>query len=481
MIPSQFWKSDIRERITLWLPWLIISAVIALSALIGLGYDHLPLKLLAIAAAGGLYALLALRNLPLALTVVVLVSAPSGFTLGTGRATPLPLGFLLMAFLCGVWLLRMLLEERRVRLQPSPFNRPAGLFLLAALLSWLIGNLIWDYRLYVNKNLLIVQGGQFALYLLSFGAAWLTAHQSLSERLLKTWTVIVIALGIGEMALELLGQYGGRSRGLTGSIFIFSIPLLAAQLAFNPALSRRWKVAAVLGLGIWAIWVPRTLDWKGGWLPALVGLGVLLLFRPRREILLAGLLGLGLVVLGKDWLYQQVVASDFGSGGTRPYIWQDIARLVLPRSPLFGLGLANYMYYWFLPGFIPSSRLFAGWDKWNAYWYAIPSHSMYVDTFAQTGLIGLGLLLWALGALLLILLRVIRRLPPGFLRAYALGVLGGYVGILFASFSFADWLIPFVYNITITGFAHSVYAWMLVGSVVGLFYRLEGQEIERTA
>jgi len=53
--------------------------------------------------------------------------------------------------------------------------------------------------------------------------------------------------------------------------------------------------------------------------------------------------------------------------------------------------------------------------------------------------------------------------------------------MLVGSFLFADWLIPFVYNITITGFRHSVYAWILLGSVLGLYYSQQGEKSGITA
>ena len=45
--------------------------------------------------------------------------------------------------------------------------------------------------------------------------------------------------------------------------------------------------------------------------------------------------------------------------------------------------------------------------------------------------------------------------------------------MLAGSFLFADWLIPFVYNITITGFSHSVYSWILLGSVLGIYHNMD--------
>jgi uncharacterized membrane protein len=64
-----------------------------------------------------------------------------------------------------------------------------------------------------------VQAGQFALFALSFAAAWLTAHHNLSENDLRRWTLIISLLGIGTMLVEVLfGYYGLRARGMTGSV-----------------------------------------------------------------------------------------------------------------------------------------------------------------------------------------------------------------------------------------------------------------------
>jgi hypothetical protein len=98
---------------------------------------------------------------------------------------------------------------------------------------------------------------------------------------------------------------------------------------------------------------------------------------------------------------------------------------------------------------------------------------MFVDVYAQTGLVGLVLFVWGMIAALVILYQTSRRFPPGFTRSYLLGIFAGFAAMLVGSFIFADWLIPYVYNITITGFSHSVYSWILLGSGLGLYFRTE--------
>ena len=62
------------------------------------------------------------------------------------------------------------------------------------------------------------------------------------------------------------------------------------------------------------------------------------------------------------------------------------------------------------------------------------------------------------------------------MKAYTMGVLGSFIAMLVGSFFFADWLIPFVYNITITGFSHSVYSWIFIGTVLGLYFQKEAHQ-----
>jgi hypothetical protein len=91
---------------------------------------------------------------------------------------------------------------------------------------------------------------------------------------------------------------------------------------------------------------------------------------------------------------------------------------------------------------------------------------MLVDIYAQSGLVGLALFLWGIGAALWLAYRLRRRLAPGFFQAHATGVLCGSAALAFSSVFFADWMMPYVYNITITGFSHSVYTWLLIGTLV---------------
>jgi hypothetical protein len=107
------------------------------------------------------------------------------------------------------------------------------------------------------------------------------------------------------------------------------------------------------------------------------------------------------------------------------------------RSPVLGLGLVNYKFHWADPSFIPITRLAAGWETWNLWGFAPPSHNLFVDVYAQTGLLGLGLFLWGMIAMLYVLIKTLRRTPPGgFTRAYVTSILCGFIAMLIGSFVF---------------------------------------------
>lgn len=445
---------------------LVVVGVLLLS--LWIGYRP-PLSPFWIAASLGLLlaGFLALRSTPAVLTLLIATSPILDLSLSTGTQSPLHFSLVGIGLCTAVWMLRMLVE-RRFRFAPSPANRPLLLFNGAVLLSWLAGYAFWKPTVPRPENALAVQAGQVAIFLLSAAAFFLAANHPLEEKLLRRWNGIIIALGLGGIVLDLL-PFGPRPAGLTGGMLMWPLVLLWAQLLFNPNLSRRTRLLGWLSLPLWGIWVWQVaFAWKGGWLPALLGLGVLLFFRSRQVFVL--FLVVCIIWIASNW---EVLApltylpEEQGGSLLRPYIWYDVLRLSA-HSPLLGLGPANYMYYWRDPTFESLSLQRTNWWAWYYWGYAPPSHNMFIDIFAQTGLVGTFFFLWAVVALLRLTRQAGRDLPSGFAQAYARGVQAGFLALLVASFAFADWLLPFVYNITIKGFQHSLYSWLLLGSLVPL-------------
>jgi hypothetical protein len=233
-------------------------------------------------------------------------------------------------------------------------------------------------------------------------------------------------------------------------------------------------------LGVWVLWILNNLAWKGGWLPAVIGIAFLAWFKSRKLFVGSAIIEvLGYLFNSQGFSQTLLAPEDASASLVRPYVWWDIFRmLLLNRSLVFGLGLVNYMSYWADAKLVSLARLKAGPEFINNYIFGMPSHNMFVDVFAQVGVVGLSFFLWSMGAVLWVIHKASTELTHGFMKAYLLGVFASFGAILIGSFLFADWLIPFVYNITITGFRQSVYVWILVGSAVGIYYQIREKQRE---
>jgi O-antigen ligase len=202
-------------------------------------------------------------------------------------------------------------------------------------------------------------------------------------------------------------------------------------------------------------------------MPAVFGLGILIFLKNAR-------LGIVLAILGGSYLLWSNFGEAFFAGETaslmRPYIWLDVLRIGM-RSPILGLGPAVYMFHWADPSFSSITFQLSQTYAWNRFNFSPPSHNLFVDVFAQTGIVGTIFFLWLLAAVAAFGWRMYRCFKPGFQSAYVNGVFAGFIAITISSAPFADWLIPFVYNIGIEGFAHSVYSWILLGTLVALDHR----------
>ncbi len=189
--------------------------------------------------------------------------------------------------------------------------------------------------------------------------------------------------------------------------------------------------AGVIGAGILASWS------RGGWLGAAAGVGVVMVVRSRRAALLsagAGLLLIGAIFLGalSPGLVPAPIANRvadipayFGAVDVANTPVTDANFAVLERlahwdaalkmwaaSPWLGVGPGNYAVVY------DRFRL-PQWDQALGH-----AHNIYLNTLAESGLIGLAgfMILW--GGLALWLWGKIRRSPDAWTQALAVGMLG---------------------------------------------------------
>jgi len=148
------------------------------------------------------------------------------------------------------------------------------------------------------------------------------------------------------------------------------------------------------------------------------------------------------------------IQSDQYSYVTRLEAWRIVLSEIITVNPIFGLGPANYRFY---------TPLF----PIMGYWVEFNSHNNYIDIIAQIGVFGLLAFLWFALEVWISGWGLIKKDLGGFGNAYVIGALGGLVGMLVAGM-LGDWVIPFVYNVSLNGFRASVLGWILLGGLVAL-------------
>ncbi len=387
---------------------------------------------------------------------------------GTGTEVALNTATLLAPALAVVWLVRGILG-RDLRRSATPADRPWVLFLLAMLLSLVIGRATWDPAVPQPGNLLLVQLGQYAIFVVAAIAYWLPGLTLRDPRDLErlTWAVLYVGGTLG--FLRLLPGISQLVAPITTAVFgrppfwVVMAGLAGGLLLFHPTLSprRRLFLVAMIALSVYETTFHGRLsisEWAGVW----IVLAMLVWLRFPRLRWPAATAIVVLVMVGLLF----PVAFEFAGGQAR---WDESggSRLVLIgrvvgvalRNPLTGLGPAAYRPY---AGMQPLPYL-------NALWFhpQISSHNNYVDLFAHGGLLALGLFGWLAWRILQFGVALVRTTPAGFARAYANGIVAVWVSLL-CIMLLADWVLPFVYNIGFRGFQASIVAWLFVGGLAVL-------------
>lgn len=254
------------------------------------------------------------------------------------------------------------------------------------------------------------------LYGLWFWYTWLIGQHLLTWRVQSTW--------------ENANFYAG--------FLLLTLPLLCALAWY--ALRRAWRVvggvAVVLGLVALALTQSR-----GGILAFLV---VACVFGPlwlRVDSALTpkrlGLLAAGIVLFigfalalpfGQRILNPAVRDSQAHSQQFRVYTWKADLRIA-KHYPLLGSG----------PGTFRSV-----FGQYQTAGYTVQGHHTYLQTAAETGLLGLGALLWLLGSMAALGIRVLRRPAAGeesrLPRVLAVALLAGGVALGLHGLVDSDWL-----------------------------------------
>lgn len=447
---------------------LIIAATLAVAAIAGQRPSVLVLALPLVLVGG-----IALIQQPqLGIYAMMFLALVPRFEIGTGTAVAINPVTVMVPALLGLWILGMI-ARRRLEVLPSKTNVPLVWFLASGIVSLVAGTALWDPMVPRSSRFIIVQAAQWAVFAFSAGAYWLVPNLMARKERLQPLVKAFLLFG-GTLALLRVMPQTAPYVNRYATVAINRAPfwsvltaLVAGQLLFNRELKAPWKLFlwAVAGaIGIYVLKIEReTLSYFAGSAAAVATLAWMR--SPKlRPVYVAG--GLILVVAFFPALYEFAggEAEWEESGGSRLTLIRRVVEDTM-RNPITGLGPAAYRAYGKMR---PLQYGRALWLEPN-----ISSHNNYVDLFSHVGLVGLSFFLWFAIRYTRLAMRLSSRQPHGFDAAYVNSALAIWASSM-ALMLFADWILPFVYNIGFPGFQASILAWLFMGGLI--LYEQEATE-----
>lgn len=458
------WVFEVQRRLQgsrfFLLRLIIVLGVLGSLPLIGYLSKRFDPEFLAIVAAApyvcviGLMLLTASNPPPLGVIGIVLTAAFVRFSVGTGTGSSIVASMIVTAGTLGIWAVRMLVSEKQINLTASrAINAPLIGFVLTCVVSFAWSNIFRDVFVRTWDTWPLVQLGSLAVMVLLPGAALLVANTLTDLKWIRVlfWTII----GIG--TLQVIVYYFHLPVHFIqthGQFTMWIVALCCAQGLFNQQMSKveRFFLLALAAGWFYKAFVRETL-WLSGWMPTALVVGLLSVLRGRKLLLLLVLLVVVFVLIRGDVLRELMVSQAEGSGSTRLAAWEVAGRLI-GKHILFGMGPAGYAVYYM--SYFP--------------WEGMATHNNYVDLIAQTGIVGSFFYLWLFGSLVWTGWRLTRKVHGrrNFEEGFANAAFAGCLGCLLAMM-LGDWMLPFAYTQTITGFDYAVYNWIGIGTIIAMF------------
>jgi O-antigen ligase len=390
------------------------------------------------------------------LAVVVLATCVNFVSLPTGRDSRVVLSLAFAAVVCGLWLLRVLRGEARVA---QSVASPVVAFVAVGAFSWIWSKLTADALLWIWPSFSMVQIAALLVNALLPLMLLLTASVVRSQIWSERFVLLLVVVGVASLAtrtfsLPIAVMLDNGTRGL----FVAWSTGAAALLIFFRWRSSAmpWRAASVLLLvgNIYHYFFLHRL-WMSGWLPMLAAIFCLAWLRSWKFGVAASTCGLVLAMLFARDLYETIVVDNQREGGLqRIELWMMNLQHVA-NHPVFGLGPAGYA---------PYNMTYHPRD-------ARSTHNNYFDVLAQTGVVGAACFVWLLASIGRGAWRVYTRASPqSFERGYAALALAVFFAAL-GAMMLGDWVLPFAYNQSITGFDNAVISWIGWGLTLGAISR----------
>jgi hypothetical protein len=419
--------------------------------------------LIGVIAPMGLFVVL--KKIELGLLAMMLSAVFLRFRIPTGTASEIVISLALCGGILGLWVIKMLVVDKRLALRPSPTNAPLLAFMVIIFVS-----LGWSW---VFRDVFVHQAGSSFVLVASAVVMALLPTTSLlvanlvqSTRWLQIMVWLFLAEGLVSIILSLIVDLGiGPANALRQLVFhngfvwlntqgLFSMWYLAFALAlalFNRCLHWVWRAALLVYAAVWVYWgFFLRLSWLAGWVPAFVA-AVVIAFLHSKKLFVVLLV---VVVVGAGGFFWRVgfETESAESGRTRLAAYEVNWRIT-GKHLLFGTGPAGYASYYM--SYFPTE--------------ATASHSNYIDIIAQTGIVGSFFIAWFFIAQVRGGLRLHRELEGrgDFAESLTVAVLAGTAGCVIAM-ALGDWLLPFAYTQGIIGFDAAMFNWLFMGSLWAL-------------
>jgi len=425
------------------------------------------LILAAIIAVAGIFAVL--KRVELGLVAMLLAGVFVRFRIPTGTASEIVISLILCGGIVVLWVVRMLVVDKRLALRSSPANAPLLVFIITVPVSLVWGSVFRDVlvRQIGSPFVSVASAAVMALLPATFlivanlvqDVRWLRAMVGifLVEGLVSLMVTLVIDLGIGpaEAIRQLVFRNGVVWVNTHGLFSMWYLSFALALALFDRHLHWVWRLALLAYAAGWVYWgFFLRLTWLTGWLPLFVAAAVITFFRSKK--LFAIMVVVAVVVAGRFYLRTGYEAENQESGVTRLAAYEVNWR-VTSKHLLFGTGPAGYASYYMT--YFPTE--------------AMASHSNYIDIIAQTGIVGSALILWFFGVQVWNNYRLQRVLRGrrDFAESLTVAVMAGTVGCIVAM-ALGDWVIPFAYTQGIIGFDSAMFNWFFMGALWALSHSL---------
>ena len=415
------------------------------------------LTVLVIVVPAGAFAML--KRIELGITAMLLAGVFVRFRIPTGTASEIVISLVICVGCITLWIIDMLVVKKRLAIQPAPTNVPLLAFIATVPVSWMWSRAFRDILVHEAGHPLVSVVAGLVMMLLP-GCFLLVANNIRSIGWLRVMVSILIAEGLVVLAIDLgpaaaLRQFfqtngfiGVNSHGLL-SMWCLSFALALAL--FNRRLHWLWRsllLVYVAGFVYWGFF--ERITWLSGWVPASIAAVVIAFLRSKKLFVILMIV----VVAGAGAYYWRTAfeAETEESGVTRMAAYEVNWR-VTGKHLLFGTGPAGYASYYM--SYFPTE--------------AMASHSNYIDTLAQTGIVGTFFILWFFGSQTWGCYRIWHRFrgQRDFAESFSAAVLGGTVGCVVAM-ALGDWLLPFAYTQGIVGFDLAMFSWFFMGSIWAL-------------